>query len=64
MQASRLSVCSLSGEPDFRDGFRNWIKNQVLRLEVYLAINNGHSREAWRVGESACRARVAVWGER
>merc|ERR1711892_327577 len=28
MQSRRLSVCSLSGEPDFRDGFRNWIKTQ------------------------------------
>jgi hypothetical protein len=38
MQARRLSVCSLSGEPDFRDGFRNWIKNQVPRVCVYLGI--------------------------
>ena len=64
MQARRLSVCSLSGEPDFRDGFRNWIKNQVPRVEVYLGINNGHHREVERAGEGACRARLVVWGER
>jgi hypothetical protein len=54
MQARRLRVCSLSGEPDFRDGFRNWIKNQVLKVKVYLGINNGHNREAWRAGEGVC----------
>ena len=64
MQARRLSVCSLSGEPDFRDGFRNWIKTQVPGVEVYLWINNGHHREAWRAGKAACRARLVVWGER
>ena len=44
-------MCSLSGEPEFRDGFRNWIKTQVPRVCVYLGINNDHHREAWRAGE-------------
>ena len=59
-----MSVCSLSGEPDFRDGFRNWIKNQVPMVEVYLEINNRYYREVERAGETACLARLVVWGER
>ena len=49
-----MSVCSLSGEPDFRDGFR-------ILVKVYIGIHNGHYREVERVGETACLARVVVW---
>ena len=34
MQSRRLSVCSVGGEPDLRDGFRNWIKTQVLQVNI------------------------------
>ena len=30
MEGRRLSVVSLTSEPDFRDGFRNWIKTRVV----------------------------------
>ena len=61
-----MSGCSLSGEPDFRVGFRNWIKNQVpmILVKVYIGIHNGHYREVERVGETACLARVVVWAEK
>ena len=47
-------MCSLSGEPDFRDGFRNWIKTQVYTI-VFLGFSLKHKfREEERVEEAVC----------